>query len=62
MNFLLSGIPPHLAMGGAPKLLQLQCGTTDRRCEPFLFFAWEEGILLPHKIKVGPSISVSWTT
>jgi hypothetical protein len=39
--------------------VDLQSGAGDRRGKPLLFFAREEGVLLPHKINVGTSISLS---
>ena len=42
--------------------VDLQSGAGERRGEPLLFFAREEGVLLPHKINVGTSISLSSST
>lgn len=56
---LLGTLPMHrvAALG-----IHLQGGVGDCRREPLLFFAREEGVLLPHKIKVGTLISRSSTT
>jgi hypothetical protein len=56
---LLGTLPVHrvAALG-----VYLQRRTGNRCREPFLFFAREEGILLPHKINAGTLISRSSIT
>ncbi len=56
---LFRPLPMHRVAGLG---LDLQSGAGDRRREPLLFFAREEGVLLPHKINVGTSISLSSST
>src|SRR5918912_3888026 len=50
---------PHPVRQVAGLGVHPQGGIGDRHSAPFLFFAREEGVLLPHKINVGAHISPS---